>query len=503
MPINPFSGNRGGGAIRPGQPIQGGSFGNSDNKKKDDIDKEPGSVIGSTQVMPGLGSAPQSQPEKKTARSFNFGQFGHKDKKDDQPNFKPKAAFNLPKKEIPTSPPVKPQEPSSPKKSSGLGKTLLTILIIVALLAGFVYLWFDLSSLKNNLDIDSIKELNKVTAELRDNIESLTTSAELDNRIDQLEGDMDNVKEALGDTSEDSLASVIALLKQYDTDGDGLNDYEEQVTYRTDINNKDTDGDGYEDGVEVDNGYNPNGEGRLDEGTEENNTEENEDTDAATAARTAYENFMDYRRQQKQTETENLMTVAALEAISDNDSLYGPGNGVTFAEYEITSAVGESKTKAKFIAKEYLSNASDAEDYELHETTLEKINGSWLVTNYNEEAIEKTTQSESAVVQEQTSKFMNARMVSNRATALEFLTDAAKNKYQFSDILLGQSDPHYESYRIMKIENSGNNKYTINIEISEASNGTVTRTFEETLSVELVSSEWLVSAISGNIYDAS
>jgi len=47
-----------------------------------------------------------------------------------------------------------------------------------------------------------------------------------------------------------------------DSDADGLLDIEEEK-YGTDINNKDTDGDGYLDGEEVLGGYNPNGEGKL------------------------------------------------------------------------------------------------------------------------------------------------------------------------------------------------------------------------------------------------
>ncbi|MBI5733624.1 MAG: hypothetical protein HY973_01620 [Candidatus Kerfeldbacteria bacterium] len=47
-----------------------------------------------------------------------------------------------------------------------------------------------------------------------------------------------------------------------DSDGDGLNDKEEEF-YGTGKNNPDTDGDGYKDGDEVKNGYNPLGTGKL------------------------------------------------------------------------------------------------------------------------------------------------------------------------------------------------------------------------------------------------
>lgn len=48
-----------------------------------------------------------------------------------------------------------------------------------------------------------------------------------------------------------------------DTDGDKLSDYAERAVYRTNPNNPDTDGDGYADGVEVRNGFDPKGPGRL------------------------------------------------------------------------------------------------------------------------------------------------------------------------------------------------------------------------------------------------
>jgi hypothetical protein len=48
-----------------------------------------------------------------------------------------------------------------------------------------------------------------------------------------------------------------------DTDHDGLNDYEELKVWRTNPLNPDTDGDGFPDGQEVQNGYNPNGPGKL------------------------------------------------------------------------------------------------------------------------------------------------------------------------------------------------------------------------------------------------
>lgn len=47
-----------------------------------------------------------------------------------------------------------------------------------------------------------------------------------------------------------------------DVDADGLV-YSDEIKYGTDAHKPDSDGDGYADGTEVDNGYNPNGDGKL------------------------------------------------------------------------------------------------------------------------------------------------------------------------------------------------------------------------------------------------
>jgi len=71
------------------------------------------------------------------------------------------------------------------------------------------------------------------------------------------------------DTDGDRLSDTDEFLKyktdplKADTDADGLSDYEEIITYKTDPKNPDTDGDTYLDGKEVEGGYNPNGEGKL------------------------------------------------------------------------------------------------------------------------------------------------------------------------------------------------------------------------------------------------
>lgn len=70
------------------------------------------------------------------------------------------------------------------------------------------------------------------------------------------------------DTDKDGLNNFAELwfstdAHKADTDGDGLSDLEEVYIYHTDPNLTDTDGDGYPDKTEITNGYNPAGPGKL------------------------------------------------------------------------------------------------------------------------------------------------------------------------------------------------------------------------------------------------
>lgn len=51
--------------------------------------------------------------------------------------------------------------------------------------------------------------------------------------------------------------------QEFDTDGDGLTDRDERDVWHTDPAKSDTDGDGFPDGLEVINGFNPAGSGKL------------------------------------------------------------------------------------------------------------------------------------------------------------------------------------------------------------------------------------------------
>jgi hypothetical protein len=71
------------------------------------------------------------------------------------------------------------------------------------------------------------------------------------------------------DTDQDGLADALEINgtntdpTKADTDGDGLTDGQEFLIWNTDPTKADTDGDGFDDLTEIQNGFNPNGDGRL------------------------------------------------------------------------------------------------------------------------------------------------------------------------------------------------------------------------------------------------
>jgi len=91
--------------------------------------------------------------------------------------------------------------------------------------------------------------------------ESISAEEFLQNVMGGLMGGLfkNEISPELKDGNENSFDSPEVL----DSDADGLTDEEENNIWGTDPNNPDTDTDGYTDGQEVQNGYNPNGEGKL------------------------------------------------------------------------------------------------------------------------------------------------------------------------------------------------------------------------------------------------
>ncbi|MFA6525351.1 MAG: hypothetical protein WCT33_03745 [Patescibacteria group bacterium] len=85
---------------------------------------------------------------------------------------------------------------------------------------------------------------------------------------------LSNINQVMEITAPESamtITEVVGMFASKDTDQDGLFDADE-ADYGTDINNPDSDGDSYSDGSEVENGYNPNGAGKLPVNLELNTT---------------------------------------------------------------------------------------------------------------------------------------------------------------------------------------------------------------------------------------
>lgn len=82
------------------------------------------------------------------------------------------------------------------------------------------------------------------------------SNSEVGNKEEEADSDQEIIEEKTEKTKEEHVSSP-------DSDGDGLTDRQEKITWKTDPNNLDTDGDGYSDYEEVKGGYNPLGEGKF------------------------------------------------------------------------------------------------------------------------------------------------------------------------------------------------------------------------------------------------
>lgn len=168
---------------------------------------------------------------------------------------------------------------STKKSRRGL---LITVIVVVLLAGGgaaayFLYSVPSVAPLTNtnaqvNQPLDNTNTTaNTNTANTNEDVQPPTNAA-IDSDLDGL---TDVEEESLGtdpnlvDTDSDGLSDKDEA-KVYktnplvsDTDNDGLSDRDEIFVWKTDPNNPDTDGDTFLDGAEVQNGYNPNGPGKL------------------------------------------------------------------------------------------------------------------------------------------------------------------------------------------------------------------------------------------------
>lgn len=165
---------------------------------------------------------------------------------------------------------------------AGIKIKFVLIIVLVALILGtaayLAYSKFMRSAAESDLlpttDTNTEQPLNKgVTPEPVDNIvvpepepiipepvSPVDTDASSASGTTVVTAPVDSDGDSLTDLEEQALGTNINLI---DSDFDGLSDYEEVKIYNTDPLNPDTDGDGFNDGDEVKNGYNPNGEGKL------------------------------------------------------------------------------------------------------------------------------------------------------------------------------------------------------------------------------------------------
>lgn len=161
------------------------------------------------------------------------------------------------------------------------GRTVMTV-VIVSLIVFFLGLGGFLAwTYRDSLGIDfggfrlggqASEQQAQQSEEMNEDVEKNSEEIEsLHERVEDLELDSETIRSA-SEYNIDNIEKIELFLKQTDEDGDGISDYDEVTRYQTDPTNADTDGDGYSDGDEVAAGYNPNGEGRLEE-VEEDETE--------------------------------------------------------------------------------------------------------------------------------------------------------------------------------------------------------------------------------------
>ncbi len=131
-------------------------------------------------------------------------------------------------------------------------KSILLGIIIILLLGG-ILIFLKVKNSKSSTDESTkITTQNQVTTKISEKV----TEEKLQPDRFILDKDEDGVL----DTEEEKLGLSDQSI---DTDADGLTDYKEINTFKTDPKKKDTDDDGFADGYEVMKGYNPLGSGKL------------------------------------------------------------------------------------------------------------------------------------------------------------------------------------------------------------------------------------------------
>lgn len=162
----------------------------------------------------------------------------------------------------------KPVSPAlTPKVAVGGSTRGLWIAIVllglfsVGSTAGLGIMTFNSNTQINQVGVELEAQLNQQLSELQTAVSALQTSssdvAAVSESVQSLEEKTQNIP------TKEEVETNAEIHKQTDSDLDGLSNYDEVVTYETNPNEKDTDGDGFNDKAEIDNGFNPRGEGLL------------------------------------------------------------------------------------------------------------------------------------------------------------------------------------------------------------------------------------------------
>lgn len=210
-----------------------------------------------------------------------------------QPVGQPMSQAQAPQNPTPGGPRIGPPNPLTnlsqvdqwSRKRSGKSWKIAVLVIIALMVVGGVFayvFWFaaPVTLPTNQTTNESVNQPASVTNQPAGNVNaengnqapSIPTNALIDTDGDGLTDFeeesfgtdvnlVDTDADGLNDRDELRVYKTNPLLS--DSDNDGLTDRDEVFTWKTDPNNQDTDGDTYLDGVEVQNGYNPNGSGKL------------------------------------------------------------------------------------------------------------------------------------------------------------------------------------------------------------------------------------------------
>jgi len=201
----------------------------------------------------------------------------------------------VPKPQNITAPNIPPADSMmiSDDKSSGIVRKLIIAILVIVLLAivggGVYYFFLRTSPVEQPLEQnDNTNNVVNDSTNLNDNNvnegETIINEDELDDDFDGLNNGVEkqlgtNPFEADSDNDgvfdQDEVETYKTDPLSDDSDSDGLSDHEEIIKYLTDPNDPDTDGDTFLDGVEVLNGYNPLGNGKLEDMNNNLNTNDN------------------------------------------------------------------------------------------------------------------------------------------------------------------------------------------------------------------------------------